>query len=147
VILRALKELQSKGSLLAAFAMSKLLSLLLLCLIVTNAFLPRFCLCVTSEKNEQSAYVTHAIKQIEMCTDCGHADLCCSLIHKSCADSDDSPTSNFQTCLEILVSILSSGLRSLLPNDSTKALFQALESVLTKWPCAKFYLAKQSLLI
>lgn len=127
--------------------MSKLLSLLLLCLIVTNAFLPRFCLCVTSEKNTQSAGVVNTIKQIETCKDCGHADLCCRFVHKSCTDSDDSPTSNFQTCLEILESILSSGLRDLSPKDSRKALFKVFEAVLNRWPCAKFYLAKQSLLI
>lgn len=147
MILRALKELQSKSSYLAALAMSKLLSLLLFSLIIINAFLPRFCLCVTPEKIVQLACVVDTIKKFEMCTDCGHADLCCSLVHKNSSDCDDSPTSNFQTCLEIFVSILSSGLSNLSLKNSTETLIRAIEPVLNKWPCAKFYLAKQSLLI
>lgn len=132
---------------LNSLAMSKLLRLILLCLIITNACLPRFCICLASTKNEQIVESFHSFERAEACEDCGLPDFCCNLIHKSSSNSDVSLISNFQTCLAIVILIMTSNSSEQPIDNSPTAIFKNFVSLYSKWPCTKFYLAKQSLLI
>lgn len=147
-----MRYLKTKGvtilrSFFLCLEMQKLLHVLLLSLIITSALLPRFCLCLTPENSPKNIYSVQTLKQGEICTDCGHIDICCKLDHKSPIEPVNNPISSLQKYLAFVILTFRSHLsHHSIANSIVKAHLNFFP-LLAKWPCSKFYLAKQSLLI
>lgn len=127
--------------------MRPLLSLVLVCIIALCALLPRLCECSSESTTKQQDIFDLRCDSKERCFDCGHTKSCCSSkpqIPGGLTSNNDCSVWSFSFAW--LVTWVS----AIIFNESDRTTFSIERSVypsIAKWPCAKSYLAKQSLLI
>ncbi len=125
--------------------LSKLLALLLTTLIVLAAR-QYPCLCPSTEQNlhQHSAAVTLSSAQ-DLCSDCGHAKRCC-VAHKPAPLVSASPLAPICD-LELTSATLLFPTADIVPPVPVIALNKNKAPPISRWPCSRTYLAKQTLLI
>lgn len=127
--------------------MQKIVSVLLLLVVAVGALLPHLCECPSSEKEIQKHSSNLRVIAQDICTDCGHTRSCC--FSKTQLPNGLVTNMDSLACWSIVTVLVSSCLSrfDFPPNEPIAPLSNDETQGVTRWPCLKTYLAKQSLLI